>query len=358
MFSRIFNKLGYSLLVIWGVVTVIFILFNILPGDPARMMLGQRADMKTVEFIREELGLNEPLYKQYLRYVNDLSFLSFHNVKDEDSFFYLDRGKYPGVVVITRTGKQTALVLKQPYLGRSFQNNRGVGEMISEALPNSLILAFTAILIAFIIGNLVGVFAALKKDTWMDRASIFISTLGMSLPSFFAAILIGWLFAYKLGHITHLNLTGNLYEVDDMGEGIHLRLKNLVLPAITLGIRPLSVIVQLSRNSMLDVLSKDYIRTAYAKGIPEKRILYRHAFRNSLAPVVTAVSGWFAGMLAGVVFVEYIFGWKGLGYMIVNALNFYDLPVVLGCVLTIAVVFVIVNILVDIVYIILDPRLR
>jgi peptide/nickel transport system permease protein len=358
MLSRVFNKFGYSLLVLWGVVTVIFILFNILPGDPARMMLGQRADMQTVEFIREELGLNQPLYKQYFRYVNDLSPLSLHNTINEDSFFYLDREKYSGIVVLVRTGKMTTLVLKQPYLGKSFQNNRGVGEMISEALPNSLILAFTAILIAFFLGNFLGVFAALNKDKWTDRVSIFISTLGMSIPSFFAAILIGWFFAYKLGHITHLNLTGNLYEVDDLGQGVHLRLKNLILPAITLGIRPLSVIVQLSRNSMLDTLSRDYIRTAYAKGIPEKRILYRHAFRNSLAPVITAVSGWFAGMLAGVVFVEYIFGWKGLGYMIVNALNFYDLPVVLGCVLTIAVVFVIVNIMVDIVYIILDPRLR
>lgn len=358
MLSRIVNKVLYSFLVIWGVVTVIFILFNILPGDPARMMLGQRADMQTVEFIREELGLNEPLYKQYFRYVNDLSPLSIHNIKDEESFFYLNRDKYQNAKILIRIGSQNGFVVKQPYLGRSYQNNRGVGDMISEALPNSLILAFTAILIAFIIGNLIGVFAALKKDTWMDRLSIFISTLGMSLPSFFAAILIAWFFAYKLGHITHLNLTGNLYEIDDLGEGVHLRLKNLILPAITLGIRPLSVIVQLSRNSMLDILSKDYIRTAYAKGIPERRIIFRHAFRNSLAPVVTAVSGWFAGMLAGVVFVEYIFGWKGLGYLIVNALNFYDLPVVLGSVLTIAIVFVIVNILVDAFYIILDPRLR
>jgi len=257
-----------------------------------------------------------------------------------------------------RIGDTYALFFKQPYLGRSFQNNRGVGEMISEALPNSLILAFVAILIAFFIGNLAGVFAALKKDKWFDRLCIFISTLGMSLPSFFAAILIGWLFAYKLGRLTNLNLTGNLYEIDDLGRGVHLQLKNIILPAVTLGIRPLSVVVQLTRNSMLEVLSKDYIRTAYAKGLPKKRIIFRHAFRNSLSPVVTAISGWFAGMLAGVVFVEYIFGWKGLGYLIVNALNFYDLPVVLGCVLTIAVVFVIVNIFVDVIYVLLDPRLR
>lgn len=358
MLKRIINKTGYSILVIWGVVTVIFILFNVLPGDPARMMLGQRADMQTVELIRDELGLNETFYKQYLRYLNDLSPVSVHNTEDKTSMIYFTGEKYGKALKILSLGKHTAIFFKRPYLGKSFQNNRGVGEMIAEALPNSLILAFSAILLAFLVGNAIGVFAAMRKDTWMDRVSIFISTLGMSLPSFFAAILIGWFFAYKLGHITHLNLTGNLYEIDDLGEGVHLKLKNLILPAVTLGIRPLSVIVQLSRNSMLDVLSKDYIRTAYAKGIPENRIIFRHAFRNSLAPVVTAVSGWFAGMLAGVVFVEYIFGWKGLGYMIVNALNFYDLPVVLGSVLTIAVVFVVVNILVDIIYIVLDPRLR
>ena len=358
MYRTILSKIAYSILVIWGVVSIIFFLFNVLPGDPARMMLGQRADMQTVELIREELGLNEPLTKQYFRYLNDLSFISLYNLEDDNSYFYFSTEKYGDPAVLFRTGSESALLLKKPYLGRSFQNNRPVGEMIGEALPNSLILAFTAILIAFLTGNLIGVAAALRKDTVFDRLSILFSTMGMSLPSFFAAILIGWLFAYKLGHVTNLNLTGNLYEIDDLGRGIHLELKNLILPAITLGIRPLSVVVQLSRNSMLDVLSKDYIRTAYSKGIPERRILFRHAFRNSLSPVVTAISGWFAGMLAGVVFVEYIFGWKGLGYLIVNALNFYDLPVVLGSVLTIAVVFVIVNILVDVIYVVLDPRLR
>lgn len=358
MLRRILNKIGYSILVIWGVVSLVFFLFNILPGDPARMMLGQRADMQSVEMIRKELGLNEPLYKQYFRYLNDLSFLSFYKTENHGSLFFFEAEKYRNPIRLFKTGNKSALFLKSPYLGRSFQNDQGVGEMIGEALPNSLILAFIAILLAFVIGNFVGVSAALRKDTWYDRACIFFSTLGMSLPSFFAAILIGWLFAYKLGHITHLNLTGNLYEVDDLGRGINLRLKNIILPAITLGIRPLSVVVQLSRNSMLDVLSMDYIRTAYAKGLPAKRVIFRHAFRNSLSPVVTAVSGWFAGMLAGVVFVEYIFGWKGLGYMIVNALNFYDLPVVLGTVITIAVIFVLVNILVDVIYILLDPRLR
>ncbi|HYW94706.1 MAG TPA: ABC transporter permease, partial [Bacteroidales bacterium] len=347
-----------SALVIWGVVTLIFLLFNVLPGDPAQMMLGQRADLKNVQIIRQELGPDQPLYKQYLRYLNDLSFISVYQAANPDSYYFLDTDKYRGVTKIFTLKNGLSLVVKKPWLGRSFLSSRPVGDMISEALPNSLILAFFAIILAFVAGNILGVLSALKKDSWFDRTVLVVSTFGMSLPSFFAAILIAWLFAYKLGDITHLNLTGNLYEVDDLGRGIHLELKNLILPAVTLGIRPLSVVIQLSRNSMLDVLSQDYIRTAFAKGLRYSRVVIVHAFRNSLNPVVTAVSGWFAGMLAGVVFVEYIFGWHGLGYMIVNALNFYDFPVVLASVLTISVVFVAVNIIVDIIYVILDPRLR
>ncbi len=358
MAAKIGKKILYSLLVIWGVLTLIFLLFNVLPGDPAQMMLGQRADLKNAEIIRKELGLDQPLYRQYIRYLNDLSFLSFYESGQPGSYFYLDTLKYGKYQKIFSLKNGLTMVLKKPWPGRSFLSNRPVGDMIAEALPNSLILAFFAIILAFVAGNVLGVLSALKKDSWFDRSVLVISTFGMSLPSFFAAILIAWLFAYKLGGITHLNLTGNLYEVDDLGRGIHLELKNLILPAVTLGIRPLSVVIQLSRNSMLDVLSQDYIRTAFAKGLRYSRVVTVHAFRNSLNPVVTAVSGWFAGMLAGVVFVEYIFGWHGLGYLIVNALNFYDFPVVLAAVLTISVVFIAVNIFVDIIYVILDPRLR
>jgi len=135
-------------------------------------------------------------------------------------------------------------------------------------------------------------------------------------------------------------------------------LKNLILPAFTLGIRPLTIIMLLSRNSMIEVLSMDYIRTAYAKGLSLSRIIWKHALKNALNPVVTAVSGWFASLMAGVVFIEYIFGWKGLGFIIVNALNNYDFPVVMGSVLVISVIFIIINILVDVIYGFLDPRVN
>ena len=355
---NLLRRIGYSILVIWGVVSVIFFLFNILPGDPARMILGQRADLANVEIIRKELGLDKPVYLQYFRYLNDLSPISFHNKIDEQSYFYFDKEKYGRSVMLIQLKSGLVTVIKFPWLGRSFQSKRPTAEMILEALPNSIILALSSIFLALLFGVILGIYAALKKNSWYDSFILFFSAIGMSLPSFFAAILMAWFFAYKIGHLTHLNLTGNLYEIDDLGRGMKLQLKNLILPAITLGIRPLSVVVQLSRNSLLEVLSQDYIRTAFAKGLSFTRIILVHALRNALNPVITAISGWFASMLAGVVFVEYIFGWRGLGYLIVNALNLYDLPVVLSVVITIAVLFVIVNIVVDFIYTILDPRLR
>lgn len=348
----------YGILVAWGVITVVFGLFHILPGDPARMMVGQRADQATLERIREELGLNRPMYMQYLHYLNDLSFLSLYDPVNQENYFYLDPVEYENSRVLARLSNKRALVLKTPYLGRSFQSREKVGRVLGTALPNTLLLAACSMLFAFILGTAAGIFAAIRKDGLYDRSVLVVSALGMSLPSFFAAILIGWLFAYKLQDYTGLNLTGNIMEVDAYGEGVHLALKNLVLPAITLGIRPLSVVVQLSRNSMLDVLSQDYIRTARAKGLPFSRIIFRHALKNSMNPLVTAVSGWFASLMAGVIFVEYIFGWKGLGYVIVNALNNYDFPLVLGSVILISLIFVVINLLVDLVYAYLDPRIQ
>ena len=352
------KKILYGILVAWGVITIVFFLFNILPGDPARMMVGQRADLSTLESIRKELCLDRPVPQQYLKYLNDLSFLSIHNPRSQESLIYLDEEQYAPCNILLHFSASRVMVLKSPYLGRSFQSQNRVGTILIRALPNTFILALCSMLLAFFLGTFAGILAALKKDSVYDRSVLIISSLGMSLPSFFAAILIGWIFAFKLQDFTGLNLTGNIVEVDDLGEGLHLRLKNLVLPALTLGIRPLSVVVQLSRNSMLDVLSQEYIRTEKAKGLPFSRVLMKHALKNSLNPLVTAVSGWFASLMTGVIFVEYIFGWKGLGYVIVNALNNYDYPLVLGSVIMISLIFVVINILVDMIYARLDPRIQ
>jgi len=322
------------------------------------MMVGQRADEATVEAIRNELGLNEPVFRQYLGYINNLSPVSYHTYNPESHLFYLEPGKYDSPRIFFGKEDTWAIVLKAPYMGKSFQSRNSVTGIILDALPNSLILAFVSILLGSIMGILIGIFAAIWKDSLFDRLALFLSAMGMSLPSFFAAIIIGWVFAYLLSDVTGLNLTGNLYEVDDLGGGVRLVLKNLILPSITLAIRPLSVIMQLSRNSLLDVLSQDYIRTARSKGLSYSRIIYKHALRNALNPVITAVSGWFASLMAGVIFVEYIFGWKGLGFVIVSALNNYDFPLVLGSVVFISIIFVIITILVDITYAIIDPRVR
>jgi peptide/nickel transport system permease protein len=210
---------------------------------------------------------------------------------------------------------------------------------------------------ASIVGILLGLVAALYKDTWIDRSAMSFAILGVSMPSFFAGILIAWLFAFLLGQYTGLNMSGSLYDYNPFN-GEELQLKNLILPALTLGLRPLSIIVQLTRSSMLDVMKMDYIRTAKAKGLTPFQVVRRHALKNALNPVVTAISGWFASLMAGAFFVEYIFSWNGLGKITVDALELSDLPVVMGAVLFIAFLFVIVNLLVDISYTLLDPRVK
>jgi peptide/nickel transport system permease protein len=243
-----------------------------------------------------------------------------------------------------------------PYLRKSYQTKREVVEVIAEAFPKTLMLAAVSMVFAMIIGVTIGIFSALHKDGILDRVAMVLSVLGMSLPSFFAAIIIAWVFAFLLSDFTGLNMTGSLYTVDDFGRGEYISLKNLILPAFTLGIRPLGVIVELTRSTMLDVMSQDYMRTARAKGLSEFRVVTRHALKNALNPVVTAVSGWFASLMAGAVFVEYVFDWKGIGVVIVDALENYDFPVIMGTVLFISVVLIIINILTDITYSLLDPR--
>jgi peptide/nickel transport system permease protein len=170
-------------------------------------------------------------------------------------------------------------------------------------------------------------------------------------------IVIAYVFGFVLSNYTGLNMTGSLYNVDPF-KGRQLQLQNLVLPAITLGIRPLAIITQLTRSAMLDVLDQDYIRTAYAKGLSRRAVIFKHALRNALNPVITAITGWFAELLAGAFFVEYIFGWKGIGKITVDALEKLDFPVVMGSVLVTATFFIVINILADILYGIVDPRIR
>lgn len=353
MGAYVIRKLLYGLAVLWGVATLVFFLFNILPGDPAQMMLGQRADKESVDAIREELGLNQSLGKQYVDYLNDLVPISFYDIsKGEDR---LERvAPYARIATLGAT----AVVLKAPYLRMSYQSKRKVSNILGEAFPNTLLLAFVSISFAFILGLAIGILTAVLNTNFLNKLTLFITTIGMSLPSFFAAILMAWIFGFILEDVTGLSMTGSLYTVDEYGRGEYLTLSNLILPALTLGMRPLAVVVELTRTSLLEAMSMDYVRTAKAKGLRPWRVICVHALRNALNPVVTAISGWFASLLAGAVFVEYVFDWKGIGVVVVDALEKYDFPVIMGAVLLIAVMLIIVNLIVDIIYGIIDPRVR
>lgn len=343
------KRLANGFLVLLGVVSLVFLLFNVLPGDAAQMTLGQRSDIRSLEAVRADLGLDKPLHIQYALYLNDLSPISWHeaSLANQEKYRYLVWWKLNGGV----------MVLKAPYLRNSYQSRQTVNQLLIQALPGTAILALSAMAFATFFGLLLGGIAATFAYSWVDRLAVSVSIVGISAPSYFASILIAYLFGYLWHDYTGLSMTGSLYAYDPF-VGKQLQLSNLILPAFTLGIRPLAIIVQLSRNTMLEVLSQDYVRTARAKGLSEWQVMRKHVLRNSLGPVITAISGWFASLLAGAVFVEYIFGWQGLGKVTVEALMKFDLPVVMGAVLFVALAFVVINILVDFIYAWLDPRIR
>ncbi|MBK7558489.1 MAG: ABC transporter permease [Chitinophagaceae bacterium] len=347
MLKYVLKKLFYAFLVLLGVVVLVFVMFQGF-GDPARMIAGQTGDKKTMDNIRSDLYLDQPKWKQFMLYVNDVSPLCVHSRAD------IEKKQLRGIF----TGGDIKVGIKIPYLRKSYQTKKEVGAVLMEALPGTLILAIAAMLFATIIGILLGVTAAVKKGTWLDTTAVFSSIAGISAPSFFMAIIIAYFFGVVLHAYTGLQLTGSWFEIDEVTGEKYLSLKNGVLPAFTLGIRPLAIITQLTRSSMLDVLSQDYIRTAYAKGLGKKKVIYTHALRNALNPVITAITGWFAELLAGAFFVEYIFGWKGIGKITVDALEKLDYPVVMGSVLLSACIFIIINLLADILYRKIDPRIR
>lgn len=347
MLHYILRKISYSLLVMLGVVIAVFFLFQGF-GDPSRLVMGQRADAATQQNIRKELSLDQPKWKQFLLYLNDISPIAVHSQKE------IEQKDLKGIFV----GNENKFSIKLPYLRRSYQTGKSVWAILLEALPGTLLLAVAAMLFATIAGIFLGVIAAVKKNTWLDRSAIFSSILGISAPSFFIGIIIAYLFGFLLSSYTGLHMTGSWFDNDELTGQRYFTFSNLVLPALTLGIRPLAIITQLTRSAMLDVLNQDYIRTAYAKGLSKKVVIWKHALRNALNPVLTAITGWFAELLAGAFFVEYIFGWKGIGKITVDALEKLDFPIVMGSVLVSSAFFIGINMLTDILYGIVDPRVR
>lgn len=348
MLSFIVRKLYHGIGVLLGVTVLVFFLFNGL-GDPARLTVGQRTDVETIEAVKKELGLDQPLAVQFAMYLNDVLPISIHAHTPENAEKY-------NYISLIPLGNKT-LVVKTPYLRRSYQTKRKVTDVLLAALPKTIVLGLTAMLFAAIFGIVLGVIAAMKPFSWLDNSILVSSILGISQPSYFSGIILALIFGYWLHSYTGLNYTGGLYELNDLGDEIFMP-KNLILPAFALGIRPLSIIVQLTRSSMLDVLSQDYVRTARAKGLSEYTVIFKHTLRNALNPVMTAISGWLAAILAGAYFIEMIFDYKGLGFVTINALNSLDFPVAMGSILFTAALFIIINIVVDILYGVLDPRVK
>ncbi|MFM2134234.1 MAG: ABC transporter permease [Candidatus Kapaibacterium sp.] len=306
MLAFIVRRLVNTLLTLVGVVTVSFFLVRSIDGDPARVMLGQRADEATRQALREQFGFNKPLYVQYA--------------------LYMER-------------------LVHGDLGRSISSNREVLSVIFERMQATALLAGVAMLVATLLGIALGTVAAIKANTWLDSVIMGVAQFGISLPSIVMAALFMMVFGVWLdwfpisGYVNR----GAVY---------------LVLPAVTLGIRPLAIIARVTRSSMLDVMGQDYVRTAKAKGLSDGVVILKHTLRNALNPVVTTVGSWFAGLLAGAYFIEYMFNWPGLGKVSLDAVEKLDYPMIQGAVLFSATIFVLINFFSDLVYAWLDPRVK
>ncbi|MCS6967370.1 MAG: ABC transporter permease [Cytophagales bacterium] len=337
-----------GLMVIIGVIIVVFFIFHVLPGNPVDSLMGRDKSEENRQRIMKEYRFDQPLPLQLILYLNDLSPISLHlhSEKNRLKFDYLE---------LLQIGDKI-LVAKFPYLGHSIVRGRRVSEILLEDMEGTIWLAVTAMLFASVVGISMGLVSALNQGTRLDTAILGISVFGISTPSFISAIVAQLLFAYYWADWTGLELQGSLVVKTEYGREYHF--KNLILPALTLGIRPMSIIVQLTRNSMIEVMSQDYIRTARAKGVPRYRIIFKHALKNALNPVITAVTGWLASLMAGAFFVEFIFKYRGIGYDTMQAVTDKDFPIVMGATVMVASVFVVINIFVDILYAYLDPRIK
>jgi len=325
------QRLALGLSVLWGIVTLLYAIFYVLE-NPVSYMVGDQADEKTKQAIIQKYGLDKPVYEQYFSYINQVSPIGLS-----------DKGTWG---------------LKSISLGESYQYKKPVLEMISDHIGGTAILALSALFFAAIIGIPLGIWAAYRPHTWQDNSILSFSVLGVSAPSFFVAALLIWFFAVLLRPYTGLDAAGFIFEPKIFAEGNIVVWKNLFLPALALAVRPLAIFIQLTRAAMLEVLAADYIRTARAKGLSAFSILFRHSLRNALNPVITSVTGWLASLLAGTFFVEYMFYWKGIGKLTIDALNQHDFPVILGASLWVALIFVVLSLLTDLLYAVLDPRIE
>lgn len=303
MKQYIVKRLLSGIVVLFGLSVFTFLLIHLIPGDPVRIMLGQRATVEQIESLRGELGLNKPLVVQYLDYASG--------------------------------------VLKGD-LGTSLKTGRPVSTEIADRFPATAKMALASLVVAVVIGIGLGVLAAKYKDTPIDGTIMTFSTFGMSIPGFWLGLLVILVFSVHLGWFPIAGGTG---------------LKDMVLPAFTLGTLMATALSRLTRAGMVEVLSNDYIRTARAKGMNERIVLLRHAFRNVMIPIVAVIGLELAGLLGGAVIVEQVFGWPGVGTLAIQAISSRDFPMIQGTTLFIGTVYVLVVILIDVLYALLDPRI-
>lgn len=304
MFKYALKKLAFSLLVLLGAATCSFILLHSIPGDTAEALAGPQASAEDVENLRRAMNLDAPLGEQYILYINNL----LHG-----------------------------------DLGHSYRNNKPVMEIISSAWPATMQLAVCSMLIAVLIGVPVGIYAATRRGTIGDTVSMTLSFIGVSMPSFWLALLLIIEFSVRHQWLPFYGRNG---------------LKSFVLPALTLGLGVAANIARLTRTSMLEILGQDYIRTARGKGVRRHKVIWIHALRNAAVPVITIIGLQFGVLLGGQVVTETVFSWPGVGRMIVDALNSRDFQIVQGGILIISFTFAMINLLTDLIYAVLDPRIR
>ena len=290
--------------VLWGVATLVFLLLHFIPGDPVDLMLGDSALGTDRETLRDQLGLNDPLIVQYLRYFGDLL---------------------------------------QGDWGTSLFSKKPVFEEIMERVPATMELMFGAMVVTILVAMPLGLIAAVNKGTWIDQGAMIFSLLGVSLPNFWLGPML----------ILLLSIHFDLLPVNERGG-----LEHLILPALTLGTSLASILARITRSSVVETLQAEYIRTARSKGISELRILFRHALRNALIPIVTVIGLQVGVLLSGAIITEAIFDWPGLGNLLISAINSRNYPLVQGCVLFIAGSYVMVNLVIDLLYAYIDPRIR
>jgi peptide/nickel transport system permease protein len=288
-----------------GVTLAVFLMMHLIPGDAAQIMAGEQANPEQVEAMREKLGLNEPLYVQYFTYISNAV---------------------------------------QGDLGTSIRTNRDVtSEIFTSRFWITVELALWGTLLAVVLGLIAGIISATRKYSFADTSIMIVALFGLSMPNFWLGIMLIYFFSVNLG----------ILPVAGWGSSW----KQMVLPVITLGTGGAAIIARMTRSSMLDVIDQDYIRTAYAKGVSDKLVVYKHALRNALIPVVTVVGLQFGGLLGGAVITETVFAVNGLGRLIIDSIRMRDFPMVQGTILVCAVVFVLVNFLVDITYRLINKRI-